>query len=67
MLSLIVFAMLAAVHLDDKATIEAYEVEIVASERRLPPDMETQRAQSPETRPQPDLFARHGASKLAGS
>ncbi len=40
-----VFAVLAAIDLDDDAPIKANEVEIISSKRRLPPDMEAQGAQ----------------------
>lgn len=62
-----IFAVLAAIDLDDDTSIKANEVEIVPSERRLPPDMESQGAQPFEAGPQSNLLARHRASELTSA
>ena len=58
MLGLRPVGMSRAVDLDHYATGKAYEIEIVAAEGRLPPEVKSLPAQRPEAEPEPSLLRR---------
>jgi hypothetical protein len=51
--------MLSAIHLDDEATGEAYEVHDVRIDRLLPPELEARQLPAPQQAPERSLSVRH--------
>ena len=56
---------LASVHLDDEQPIDADEVEVVAAERPLAPEVVAERVQALQTRPKSDFGLGHVVAKAA--